>query len=95
MNSELYETGLRIRKDVLGAEYVDRAIENATDFNRHFKLLFSTASVLVNIWMTQLSGCHSSSTSTGSSGKSARIGRLSPGDSSRSISPDVNGPAGL
>ncbi len=37
MDRELYETGLRIRKDVLGAEYVDRAIGNATDFNRHFQ----------------------------------------------------------
>ncbi|MDP6343593.1 MAG: carboxymuconolactone decarboxylase family protein [Alphaproteobacteria bacterium] len=39
MDKELYETGLRIRKKVLGDEYVDRAIENATDFNRHFQEL--------------------------------------------------------
>jgi 4-carboxymuconolactone decarboxylase len=37
MDRELYETGLRIRKEVLGDEYVDRAIQNATDFNRHFQ----------------------------------------------------------
>jgi len=37
MDKALYETGLAIRKQVLGAEYVDRAIENATDFNRHFQ----------------------------------------------------------
>jgi 4-carboxymuconolactone decarboxylase len=39
VDKELYETGLRIRKKVLGDEYVDRAIENATDFNRHFQEL--------------------------------------------------------
>jgi 4-carboxymuconolactone decarboxylase len=39
MDKQLYETGLRIRKDVLGAEYVDRAIAGATDFNRHFQEL--------------------------------------------------------
>lgn len=37
MDKQLYETGLRIRKEVLGAEFVDRAIEGATDFNRHFQ----------------------------------------------------------
>ncbi len=37
MDKALYETGLAIRKQVLGDEYVDRAIENATDFNRHFQ----------------------------------------------------------
>lgn len=39
MDKELYETGLRIRKDVLGEEYVERAVNNATDFNRHFQEL--------------------------------------------------------
>jgi 4-carboxymuconolactone decarboxylase len=37
MDKQLYETGLRIRKEVLGAEYVDRAIGATTDFNRHFQ----------------------------------------------------------
>jgi 4-carboxymuconolactone decarboxylase len=30
--SELFEKGLEIRKEVLGEEYVDRAIANATEF---------------------------------------------------------------
>ncbi len=34
MNRELFEKGLAIRKSVLGAEYVDRAIATADDFNR-------------------------------------------------------------
>jgi 4-carboxymuconolactone decarboxylase len=31
---ELYEKGLAIRREVLGAEYVDSAIRGADDFNR-------------------------------------------------------------
>ena len=34
MDKELFETGLQIRKEVLGAEYVDKAIAAADDFNR-------------------------------------------------------------
>ncbi|CAM3723683.1 carboxymuconolactone decarboxylase family protein [Bordetella tumulicola] len=34
MNNELYEKGLKVRREVLGAEYVDKSIANATDFNR-------------------------------------------------------------
>jgi 4-carboxymuconolactone decarboxylase len=34
MNDDLYERGLEIRKSVLGAEYVDKAIAGADDFNR-------------------------------------------------------------
>lgn len=34
MADELYETGLRIRREVLGAEYVDTSISMADDFNR-------------------------------------------------------------
>ncbi len=33
MNNEKFIKGLEIRKSVLGAEYVDNSIENATDFN--------------------------------------------------------------
>lgn len=33
MNDELFERGLEIRKSVLGAEFVDKAIEAADDFN--------------------------------------------------------------
>lgn len=34
MTNATYEKGLGIRKSVLGAEYVDKAISNADDFNR-------------------------------------------------------------
>jgi 4-carboxymuconolactone decarboxylase len=34
MTEERYETGLRIRREVLGAEYVDKSIAMADDFNR-------------------------------------------------------------
>jgi 4-carboxymuconolactone decarboxylase len=33
MNDDLYERGLAIRKSVLGAEYVDKAVAAADDFN--------------------------------------------------------------
>lgn len=33
MNKEKFESGLEIRRSVLGAEYVDNSINNATDFN--------------------------------------------------------------
>ena len=34
MNKEAFEKGLKTRRDVLGAEYVDASIRNADDFNR-------------------------------------------------------------
>lgn len=34
MSKEVYEKGLSIRRDVLGADYVDNAIRTADDFNR-------------------------------------------------------------
>ena len=34
MNKELFERGLAIRKSVLGAEYVEKSIASADDFNR-------------------------------------------------------------
>lgn len=34
MDNELYEKGLKIRRDVLGAEFVDKSLASATDFNR-------------------------------------------------------------
>ena len=37
MASDRYETGLNIRKEVLGEEYVDAAIAKADDFNRDFQ----------------------------------------------------------
>ena len=32
MSDELHERGMRIRREVLGDEHVDRAIERTTDF---------------------------------------------------------------
>jgi 4-carboxymuconolactone decarboxylase len=34
MNSEKYNDGMSVRREVLGDEYVDRALESATDFTR-------------------------------------------------------------
>jgi 4-carboxymuconolactone decarboxylase len=34
MDKEMFEKGLSIRREVLGAEYVDKAIASADDFNR-------------------------------------------------------------
>ncbi|RNF40258.1 4-carboxymuconolactone decarboxylase [Planococcus salinus] len=33
MNKERFDKGLEIRRSVLGAEYVDKSIQNADDFN--------------------------------------------------------------
>jgi 4-carboxymuconolactone decarboxylase len=34
MNKELFEKGLKVRREVLGAEYVDASIKNADSFNK-------------------------------------------------------------
>jgi len=34
MEKEMFEKGLKIRREVLGADYVDNAIKSADDFNR-------------------------------------------------------------
>jgi 4-carboxymuconolactone decarboxylase len=34
MANELYDTGLKIRREVLGAEYVDKSISMSDEFNR-------------------------------------------------------------
>jgi 4-carboxymuconolactone decarboxylase len=34
MNQELFDKGLKVRREVLGAEYVDNALKNADDFSR-------------------------------------------------------------
>ncbi|NPU94730.1 MAG: 4-carboxymuconolactone decarboxylase [Gammaproteobacteria bacterium] len=34
MSSEKYQAGMSVRREVLGDEYVDRAINSATDFTR-------------------------------------------------------------
>lgn len=37
MDKERYEIGLKMRKEVLGAEYVENSLKNADDFNREFQ----------------------------------------------------------
>ncbi len=37
MPSDQYERGLKVRKEVLGAEYVENALASADDFNRDFQ----------------------------------------------------------
>ncbi len=37
MDQDRFDRGLSIRKEVLGAEYVERALANANDFNREFQ----------------------------------------------------------
>ena len=36
-NKDVFETGLKVRSEVLGSEYVDAAIKGADDFNRPFQ----------------------------------------------------------
>ena len=33
INKDLFDKGLAVRRQVLGSEYVDASIKNATDFN--------------------------------------------------------------
>jgi 4-carboxymuconolactone decarboxylase len=42
MANTMYEKGLRNRKSVLGADYVEKAINAADDFNRPFQELVTT-----------------------------------------------------
>ena len=37
MDKDTYDRGLTMRRKVLGAEYVDRALNNADDYNRDFQ----------------------------------------------------------
>ena len=39
MNKELFDQGLRTRREVLGAEYVDASIKSADEFNRDLQEL--------------------------------------------------------
>ena len=39
MASERYDTGLRVRKEVLGEKHVERALARADDFDREFQEL--------------------------------------------------------
>jgi 4-carboxymuconolactone decarboxylase len=42
VNKEMFEKGLKIRREVLGAEFVDKAIASADDFNRPMQELTTT-----------------------------------------------------
>jgi 4-carboxymuconolactone decarboxylase len=39
VSEDLFATGMRIRREVLGDDYVDRALDNVGDFNRDFQRL--------------------------------------------------------
>ncbi|MFM9038890.1 MAG: 4-carboxymuconolactone decarboxylase, partial [Betaproteobacteria bacterium] len=39
MDQKMYDDGLKVRKEVLGEDYVNKAIQNADDFNRPFQEL--------------------------------------------------------
>ncbi len=39
MSQEMFDRGLNIRKEVLGADYVERSLHAADDFNRDFQNL--------------------------------------------------------
>lgn len=41
MASEKHDLGLKIRKEVLGDEYVERSLSSADDFNREFQELLN------------------------------------------------------
>lgn len=41
MDEQRYQNGLKVRREVLGAEYVDGATKNADDFNEQFQQLVS------------------------------------------------------
>src|SRR4051812_45138541 len=49
MADAIFEAGLDARRDVLGAEYVDRALANADDFSRPFQE-FITEHCWGDIW---------------------------------------------
>jgi len=42
MDSEAFERGLKVRKEVLGAEYVERSLAQADDFSRPMQELSTT-----------------------------------------------------
>ncbi|MGD2096891.1 MAG: carboxymuconolactone decarboxylase family protein [Desulfobacterales bacterium] len=49
MTSELFEKGLKVRREVLGAEYVDASISQADDFSRPLQVLV-TEYCWGNVW---------------------------------------------
>jgi 4-carboxymuconolactone decarboxylase len=48
-DTELYEAGLKVRKEVLGEEYVEKSLSQADDFNREFQE-FITAYGWGGVW---------------------------------------------
>jgi 4-carboxymuconolactone decarboxylase len=38
----LYDRGMKVRREVLGAEYVDKSVANADEFQRHFQEYVTT-----------------------------------------------------
>ncbi len=52
MTSAKYEKGMAVRREVLGNEYVDKAINSATDFNRPLQDLV-TENCWGEIWTRQ------------------------------------------
>lgn len=49
MTDEQLEAGMRVRRDVLGDDHVDRAVERTTDFTRPFQE-YITANVWGDVW---------------------------------------------
>lgn len=49
MTDDRYERGMKVRREVLGDEYVDRAVARETDLNRDFQE-FITESAWGDIW---------------------------------------------
>ena len=41
MDKKLMDAGMKVRREVLGDEYVDRSMKNADDFNRPFQEIVS------------------------------------------------------
>jgi 4-carboxymuconolactone decarboxylase len=41
MDQKRYDIGMKMRRQVLGDEYVDRAVQNVDDFNRDFQRLLT------------------------------------------------------
>ena len=47
--NDRFESGLKTRKEVLGSDYVENSIRNATDFDRPFQE-FITSSAWYGVW---------------------------------------------
>ena len=49
MDDPRYEAGMKVRREVLGDEHVDRSMQNATDFSRPFQE-FITRGAWGDVW---------------------------------------------